>query len=324
MAGDRTDTLIRFYRVGRRICILTTGWPTTKWLGFLFWLSLCLFSPTGQAGIDFPEIPGRVVDQAGILSQDTKTVLREILSDHEQRTSNQVVVVTVDSLQGNDIETFGYQLGRHWGIGQEKRNNGVLLIIAPQERKVRIEVGYGLEGDLTDARSHEIIQSKILPRFKAGDYNTGVRNGVSGILATIEGSYVAGEKKSKRNLVDGPSGLFIIVVFWLGIVGMQHITKGRPRIIFNGFLSAGCGVIGGLIHSSIIVGVLIAVAGLTLFQFKGFISQGGTGSGSVMGRTPGHHGGLGRGGNGGGFGRGGGGFGGGGGGFGGGGASGGW
>ena len=136
----------------------------------------------------FPALTGRVVDDAGILDASTQSQLTEMLAAHERATGEQVVVVTLASLQGFSIEDFGYQLGRYWGIGQKGANNGVLLIVAPNERKVRIEVGYGLEGTLTDATSRTIIENDILPSFKRGDSNAGVLAGTSSILKVLSGS----------------------------------------------------------------------------------------------------------------------------------------
>ena len=105
----------------------------------------------------------------------------------EDKSSDQVVVVTLPSLQGFTIEDFGYQLGRHWGIGTKEKDNGVLLIVAPNERKVRIEVGRGLEPILTDAMSNVIINGAILPRFRTGDYAGGIKEGVKGIELVLTG-----------------------------------------------------------------------------------------------------------------------------------------
>src|SRR5262245_46164125 len=118
----------------------------------------------------FPALTGRVVDEAGVLDAAARSRIEGKLEQLESKTSTQLVVVTLKSLQGYDIADYGYQLGRHWGIGQEKLNNGALLIVAPTERKVRIEVGYGLEGTLTDAISRLIIENAILPRFRTGDF----------------------------------------------------------------------------------------------------------------------------------------------------------
>src|SRR5713226_1810410 len=140
----------------------------------------------------FPPLTGRVVDDAGILTDSTRAALTDMLAQHERATGNQVVVVTLKDLQGYTIEDFGYQLGRKWGIGQKGKNNGVLLIVAPKEHKVRIEVGYGLEGTLTDAVSREIIEREILPDFRRGDFNAGVLAGTGSILTRLSGGAIVG------------------------------------------------------------------------------------------------------------------------------------
>ena len=146
--------------------------PTPR-LGWLALVLLFWSSSGGASEPQFPKLTGRVVDEANILSSQTRQRIESASAAHEQKSGNQVAVVTLKGLQGYTIEEYGYQLGRHWAIGQKGKNNGVLLIIAPVERKVRIEVGYGLEGALTDALSKYIIESRILPAFKSSDYNAG-------------------------------------------------------------------------------------------------------------------------------------------------------
>src|SRR5262249_4947581 len=124
-----------------------------------------------------PALSGRVVDEANILDQTTRAALTQKLADLEAKTTDQLVVVTLRSLQGTSIEDFGVELGRRWRIGQQGKNNGVLLIVAPSDRKVRIEVGYGLEGTLTDAVSKLIIENAIIPRFRANNVPGGVTRG---------------------------------------------------------------------------------------------------------------------------------------------------
>ncbi len=139
-------------------------------------LALMAAAPVLASGPSFPRLSGRVVDDAHILSAATQSELTAMLARHEQATGEQVVVVTLPSLQGYSIEDFGYQLGRDWGIGQKDKNTGALLIVAPKEHKVRIEVGYGLEGKLTDAhvaRHHRArhparIQARRFQRRRAG------------------------------------------------------------------------------------------------------------------------------------------------------------
>ena len=135
----------------------------------------------------FPTLTGRVVDEAGVLDEATRAALTQKLADLEAKTTDQLVVVTLKSLQGTTIEDLGYQLGRHWRIGQKDKNNGVLLIVAPTDRQVRIEVGYGLEGTLTDAVSKLIIENGILPRFRANDVPGGISRGVDDIISVLSG-----------------------------------------------------------------------------------------------------------------------------------------
>ena len=140
-----------------------------------------------HAAPSFPALTGRVVDQAELLEPAVEAKLTTKLADLESKTGTQLVVVTLRSLQGYDIADFGYQLGRHWGIGQKGKNNGALLIVVPSERKVRIEVGYGLEGTLTDAVTRLIIDNAILPRFRTGDFAGGIERGTDDIIQVLSG-----------------------------------------------------------------------------------------------------------------------------------------
>ncbi len=146
-----------------------------------------VLSPSGSAFAQttFPPLTGHVVDQARLLSDAREAELTAKLEALQADTSDQLVVVTVDSLQDLEIEDYGYQLGRAWGIGQDGQDNGVLLIVAPNERKVRIEVGYGLEPILTDALSNQIIQREILPPFREGGFERGITAGVDAIDAQL-------------------------------------------------------------------------------------------------------------------------------------------
>ena len=135
--------------------------------------------------LTFPALTGRVVDDAGILDPATKAALEQKLADFETKTTGQLVVVTLKSLQGTSIEDYGYQLGRYWQIGQKDKNTGALLIIAPNERKVRIEVGYGFEDTLTDAVSRLIIENAIVPRLRVNDFAGGINRGVDDIIQAV-------------------------------------------------------------------------------------------------------------------------------------------
>src|SRR5215470_13483258 len=144
--------------------------------------ALCgLLLAFSAAALEFPTLSGRVVDDANILDPAARTALTDKLAALEAKTTDQLVVVTLKSLQGTSIEDYGYQLGRRWQIGLKDKSNGVLLIVVPSERKLRIEVGYGLEGTLTDAISKLIIANGIVPRFRANDYPGGIIRGVDDI-----------------------------------------------------------------------------------------------------------------------------------------------
>jgi uncharacterized protein len=184
---------------------------------------LLLIAAAAHAALTFPPLAGRVVDAAHILDGDTVQRLGGLLAAHEQKSGQQVVVVTLPSLQGTTIEDYGYQLGRHWGIGQKDKNTGALLIVAPKERKVRIEVGYGLEGTLTDARSSVIIQQIILPWFRQGRTDQGIVAGTEAVLSVLEGRAVSADRAAPQAR-RGTSGadwtwlipLVLFGVFWLG------------------------------------------------------------------------------------------------------------
>ncbi len=132
-------------------------------------------------------LSGRVVDGAGVLSVLAEQALVRQLEEHERRTTNQIVVATLRSLEGRTIEDVGYRLGRRWELGQKGKSNGAILLVAPAERQVRIEVGYGLEGQLTDALARTIIEAAILPHFRKGDVAAGIEAGVTGIVHLLEG-----------------------------------------------------------------------------------------------------------------------------------------
>ncbi len=199
------------------------------------------------AAPQFPELTGRVVDRAGLLDSGTRSALSGLLESHQQATGNQVVVVTLDTLGGEAIEDYGYRLGRAWGIGQQGEDNGVLLIVARDERKVRIEVGYGLEGVLTDALSANIVHTVILPAFRSGRFADGIDGGTRAILAALGGEY----EPRERDEGGAPWVLqlaFLLFVFgMIGFSRMRRLTRGRrgarrgrdPDGGFGGFTVGG-------------------------------------------------------------------------------------
>ena len=148
-------------------------------------VALVVFLAPFAYAFNFPVLTGRVVDDAGIMTAQSRSDVEAKSKEFEDKSGIQLVVATVKSLQGSDIESYANQLFRFWKIGEAKKNNGVLLLVAPVEHKVRIEVGYGLEGILTDAASSVIISSVIVPRFKAADYSGGIVAGVDSIISIL-------------------------------------------------------------------------------------------------------------------------------------------
>jgi uncharacterized protein len=203
------------------------------WARAVVTLLLTLVACAAHA-LTFPELTGRVVEDAGILDSAAKAALESKLAEFEISTTGQLVVVTLKSLQGTSIEDYGYQLGRHWGIGQREKSTGALLIVAPHERKVRIEVGYGFEGTLTDAASRLIIENSILPRFRTNDFAGGINRGVDEILQAVS---VDSEESKQR--ASQPSDdqldlavaltllLFLVIIC---IIVSRIAERGRPQV----------------------------------------------------------------------------------------------
>jgi uncharacterized protein len=188
--------------------------------------------------LELPALSGRVVDEAGILDPAARAALTDKLAALEAKTSDQLVVVTLRSLQGTSIEDFGVELGRGWRIGQKDKNNGALLIVAPSERKVRIEVGYGLEGELTDAVSRLIIENAILPRFRAGDYAGGISRGVDDIISVFTGDAAEWQQRAatRPEAATQWSGVLVLVLVFvvfalvfLILLGIIPSNRGRRR-----------------------------------------------------------------------------------------------
>jgi uncharacterized protein len=227
-------------------------------LALLLPLALLLAAPA--AAQDFPKLTGRVVDAADLLSPAQEAELTRKSAALEQASSRQLVVATVADLQGYPIEDYGYQLGRHWGIGQKGANNGVILLVAPNERRVRIEVGYGMEPIVTDALSYLIINERILPAFKAGDYPAGIAAGADALIEQLGAPPEAAERKAleaqQRRQAQaqaagsggGGGGSIFPLIFW-GIVllfvilpmlrgggrGRRHRRRGNVFVWGPGF-----------------------------------------------------------------------------------------
>lgn len=284
-------------------------------VSFLFFQNILFAEPS------FPELTGRVVDNAQILSTQEETTLSSILEEHEKQTSNQLVILTLSSLDGYDIADYGYQLGRHWAIGQKDKNNGILLIVSMADKKIRIEVGYGLEGALSDKTAHEIIEYIIKPKFRQGNFYNGISEATNAIIKAIKGEY----KPSDYGVLDSSSENFFFVyfaiIFLSGIIGSfvrKYKNNTVSKIFHSSMLGGFAGAFAiGFFNSLIISAIAFAIISVIVFLTTKKVSySSGSSSNSNWGSS-----------NSGGFGGGfssGGGFSGGGGGFGGGGASGGW
>ena len=186
--------------------------------------------------ITLPALTGRVVDQANIIPAETRSVIEQKLADLESKSGIQLVVATVASLEGQEIEPYANALFRSWGLGEKTKNNGVLLLVAPNERRVRIEVGYGLEGTLTDALSKVIITNAITPRFKTGDYAGGILRGVEDIITVLTTDASEWQKRPSLRLdsqqtVDPTPGILAVIV--IIVVLLLIVSSGFRRIFFE-------------------------------------------------------------------------------------------
>ncbi|MCJ8157974.1 YgcG family protein [Sphingomonas sp. LaA6.9] len=189
-----------------------------RWL--LLALLLLLAAPAWAQ--TFPPLTGRVVDQANLLDPAQEAGISSKAEALEKASGRQFVVATVDSLEGRDIQNYGYRLGRHWGIGTEEKNDGVLLLVAPNERKVRIEVGYGLEPILTDALSSVIINRAILPKFRDGDMAGGIVAGADAVITQISLPADEAAKRQQELLAaekdKGDGDVPIALIFWIIVI----------------------------------------------------------------------------------------------------------
>lgn len=234
--------------------------------GLAIWSITTINVATGKDS--FPVLSGRVVDNAHLLSASTLDKMTRELAALERQTGDQIVVATLSTLSGYDIETYSNTLFRRWALGQKQMNNGVLLLVAPTERQVRIEVGYGLEGVLTDALSAVIINTLILPNFREGKFENGIVEGVAAIKDILTGSkadfddrvkahlQIEHEKlkqQQKQEMITNVAAFIIFVIFVvLPILASIFGTKVGPRryrwlgIVFVlWFLGSGKGGFGG-------------------------------------------------------------------------------
>ncbi|MES1951037.1 hypothetical protein S4A8_09270 [Salinisphaera sp. S4-8] len=221
---------------------------------------LWLWASLAWAAPSFPELTGRVVDNADMIDAGDQQQLTDMLAAHEQATGEQLVVVTLPDLGGETIDDYGYQLGRHWGIGQAGEDNGALLLVAKAERRIRIDVGYGLEGRLTDAQSSVIINNIITPAFKQGNFSQGIVAGAQGIIRVLGGDPFAEPEQRSRSEQGRPSllrslGFFVLLVVIIVLFGSgggggrggrrRRGGLGVPILMGGGFGGGSSGGFGG-------------------------------------------------------------------------------
>jgi uncharacterized protein len=214
---------------------------------FFIWLIFFLLS--GQAfALEVPARPGgQVTDFTGTLSPNEKVILERKLADFEKETTNQIAVLLIPTLQGDSLEDYSIRLAEKWKIGQKGRNNGAILLIVKNDRKLRIEVGYGLEGSLPDALSGSIIRNEIAPRFKTGQFYQGIDAGLSAIIAATKGEYKAPKKRERRSR-SSPWGMLWPILLFFGIFAFinlvarkRHYHSGGSRGWTSGGIFGGGG-----------------------------------------------------------------------------------
>ncbi len=183
---------------------------------FLLWTALAFAAA-------FPPLSGRIVDAANLVDAATEARLTEKLAAFEKRSSDQIVIATIASLEGEAMEDYANRLFRHWKLGQAGEDNGALFLIVRDDRKMRIEVGYGLEGTLTDVFSGLIIDTIVVPSFRAGDFSGGIEQGTDQIIAVLSGDAAELEARAKRNAERPESGgippiVMLFIALWVTII----------------------------------------------------------------------------------------------------------
>jgi len=282
-----------------------------------FLLTITAMFTVPAHALDIPKLTGYVNDYAGMISPQAKATLEQELSAFEQSDSTQIVIVTIPSLEGEVLEQFSVKVAEAWKIGQKGKDNGIIFLVSKEDRKLRIEVGRGLEGTITDLMAGRIIDLVVKPRFKRGDFDNGFPAGVHSLIDATRGEFKADQQTGGKQRARG-SGDFSRLITFLIFGSMALLLLGSVSKVLSGATGAlGLPVIVSLLLSPVglIAGIILAIIGLIAGLFlPALFSAGGRGSGFGGGGFGGS--------SGGGFG--GGGFSGGGGGFGGGGASGNW
>lgn len=242
--------------VGRRL-----PWPGLA--GLLALLAALTLWAGAALALDVPRLEGRVNDTARLLSPAAVARLDALLADFERTDSTQVVVLTIPSLAGESLEDYAVTVAQAWGIGQKGKDNGVLLLVSKADRKVRIEVGYGLEGRLTDALTGRIIDLAIVPAFKAGNFDAGIESGVAGIIEGARGEYEAPPESGKASGHDDNAffGLFILAMLLTALLsGLPALARagifGLVMPVAGAFFALPLGVLAILLVAGVVLGLI--------------------------------------------------------------------
>jgi len=205
-------------------------------------LAALLVAASSAAALDIPPLRSRVTDLAGMISPQVELRLEQALEEFERSDSTQIAILTVPSLEGESLEDYTLRVAGTWKLGQEQHDNGILLLVAKQERKIRIEVGYGLEGRLTDLLAGRIIDNEIAPRFKQGDLDGGFLAGTAAIIEAVRGEYQGTTRHKKQRVPWGWMALILFLGPGLSLLGGGRRVSSHRR---GGFWISGGGFGGG-------------------------------------------------------------------------------
>ncbi len=253
----------------------------------LFSLAMLLTTINSASAAPYPDFSGAVVDQADLLSRSTRAQLSRDLRSHQDQYGDQVVLATVQSLDGVNVAQYALGLARHWQLGQSGADNGVLILFAPEERQMRIEVGYGLETTLTDVQARDIINQHIRPPFQSGDFDAGARAGVREVLNTLRNPGAAATDNSGKNTLTMAIPVLFAGLFALAHYFRKQIGRGAINILV---MSGVIGMVANVISERWYVGVAVALIAALVLHKRGHGRGSGTGSHSAIdGALPPRH-----------------------------------
>ena len=201
--------------------------------------SVCVYAQTDVVPKKPSLAEGLVLDQTRTLTSEQLVSLREKLLAYDKSTSNQIAIVIIPALNGNSIEDVALKIGRDWGVGQANNDNGIVILIAKDDRKMRIEVGYGLEGAVTDYVTSSIIQNTLRPNFKENNYYRGLTEAVDEIIKAAEGRYTAPEGYGKKSGIKKWHIILVIVVIWIILGAIGRGGRGGGLVSRRGYRNWG-------------------------------------------------------------------------------------